>query len=75
MATTETPGDLQATKVRGMPSVSPKQARFMAAAAHDPEFAKKAGISQDVAHEFNEADKGTGIRKKKKQPWHNKLGD
>lgn len=30
----------------------------MAAAAHNPEFAKKVGISQDVAKEFNQADKG-----------------
>lgn len=39
-----------------MPSTSSKQKRFMAAAAHDKEFAKKAGISQDVAKEFNQAD-------------------
>lgn len=39
-----------------MPSKSPKQKRFMAAAAHDPQFAKKAGISQTVAREFNRAD-------------------
>lgn len=31
----------------------------MAAAAHNPEFAKKAGISMDVAKEFNKADTGT----------------
>ena len=30
----------------------------MAAAAHNPAFAKKVGISQDVAKEFNQADKG-----------------
>lgn len=30
----------------------------MAAAAHNPAFAKKAGISMDVAKEFNQADKG-----------------
>jgi len=30
----------------------------MAAAAHDPKFAKKAGISVKVAKEFNQADKG-----------------
>jgi len=30
----------------------------MQAAAHNPEFAKKAGISQKVAKEFNRADKG-----------------
>lgn len=39
-----------------MPSTSAKQARFMAAAAHNPDFAKKAGISQSVAQEFNQAD-------------------
>ena len=41
-----------------VPSHSPKQARFMAAAAHSPEFAKKVGIPVSVAKEFNEADKG-----------------
>lgn len=40
-----------------MPSTSDKQRRFMAAAAHDPEIAKKAGIPQKVAREFNQADK------------------
>ena len=39
-----------------MPSKSKKQEKFMAAAAHNPEFAKKAGIKQEVAKEFNEAD-------------------
>ena len=39
-----------------MPSVSAKQRRFMAAAAHNPKFAKEAGISQTVAREFNRAD-------------------
>lgn len=29
----------------------------MAAAAHNPEFAKKAGIPQSVAREFNQADR------------------
>ena len=41
-----------------MPSHSDKQRRFMAAAAHDPAFAKRAGIPQKVAREFNQADKG-----------------
>ena len=41
-----------------MPSHSAKQRRFMAYAAHSPEFAKKAGIPQSVAQEFNQADKG-----------------
>lgn len=30
----------------------------MAAAAHDPKFAKKAGIPMAVAKEYNAADKG-----------------
>jgi hypothetical protein len=54
-----------------MPSVSAKQARTMAAAAHNPAFAKKVGIPQGVAKDFNKADKGTGIRKKKR-PSHAK---
>ena len=41
-----------------MPSTSDKQRRFMAAAAHDPKFAKRVGIPQSVAKDFNEADKG-----------------
>ena len=41
-----------------MPSTSDKQRRFMAAAAHDPKFAKRAGVPQTVAREFNQADKG-----------------
>ena len=41
-----------------MPSKSPKQARTMAAAAHDPKFAKKVGIPVSVAKEFNAADTG-----------------
>ena len=41
-----------------MPSHSDKQRRFMAVAAHDPAFAKRAGIPQKVAREFNQADKG-----------------
>ena len=41
-----------------MPSKSKAQRNFMAAAAHNPEFAKKAGIPVSVAKEFNAADKG-----------------
>lgn len=40
-----------------MPSKSPKQARLMQGAAHDPAFAKKVGMPQSVAREFVEADK------------------
>ena len=49
-----------------MPSTSAKQARTMAGAAHDPGFAKKVGIPQGVAKEFNQADAKTGILRKKK---------
>lgn len=35
-----------------MPSKTPKQARTMRAAAHDPKFAKKLGIPVKVAKEF-----------------------
>jgi hypothetical protein len=40
-----------------MPSKTPKQKRTMAAAAHDPKFARKLGIPTRVAKEFNAADK------------------
>ena len=41
-----------------MPSVSKKQHNLMAAAAHNPAFAKKVGVPVKVAKEFNAADKG-----------------
>jgi hypothetical protein len=41
-----------------MPSKSAKQARTMAAAAHNPQFARKVGIPTKVAKEFNRADTG-----------------
>ena len=40
-----------------MPSSSAKQHRFMEAVAHNPEFAKKAGVPQSVGKDFAEADK------------------
>lgn len=40
-----------------MPSKSGKQHRLMEAVAHDPGFAKKAGIPQSVGKEFASADK------------------
>jgi hypothetical protein len=49
-----------------MPSKSAKQARFMAMIAHDPSAAKRTGVPQSVAREFNVADKRTGILRKKK---------
>jgi len=50
-----------------MPSKTPAQARLMAAAAHDAGFAKKVGVPQDVAKEFNEGDTGTGMIRGKKR--------
>jgi len=41
-----------------MPSKSKAQHNFMAAVAHNPAFAKKAGVPQSVGKEFNKADKG-----------------
>lgn len=49
-----------------MPSKSKKQARFMAAAAHDSGFAEAAGIDQKVAREFHRADKRKKRKKKRK---------
>ena len=46
-----------------MPSTSKKQRNFMAAAAHNPAFAKKAGVPVSVAKEFNQADKGKTFNK------------
>lgn len=48
-----------------MPSKSKPQARMMAGAAHNPAFAKKVGVPQKVAKEFNRADAKTGILRKK----------
>lgn len=48
-----------------MPSKSPAQARTMAAAAHNPKFARKVGIPAGVAKEFNAADKAKGLLRKK----------
>jgi len=46
-----------------MPSVSKKQHNLMAAVAHNPKFAKKAGIPQSVGKEFNKADKGKQFKR------------
>ena len=45
-------------QVTDTPSTSKAQHRFMEAAAHDPGFARRAGISQATAAEFAHADKG-----------------
>ena len=50
-----------------MPSKSPEQARLMAGAAHSPGFARKVGVPQNIAREFNQADAKTGILRKKKK--------
>jgi len=44
-------------------STSQAQFRTMAAAAHNPEFAKKVGISRDVAQEFHGADRKQQYKK------------
>jgi hypothetical protein len=41
-----------------MPATSLKQKKFMDAAAHNPAFAKKAGVPQSVAQDFSTASKG-----------------
>ena len=48
-----------------MPSKSEKQKRFMQAAAHNPKFAKEAGIPVSVAKEFAAADKKKSPKPKK----------
>jgi hypothetical protein len=45
-----------------MPSKSKKQNNFMAAIAHSPEFAKKAGVPMSVGKDFVAADKGKTFR-------------
>jgi hypothetical protein len=49
-----------------MPSKTQPQASLMAGVAHNPVFAAKVGIPQSVGRDFSQADKGTGILKKKK---------
>jgi hypothetical protein len=46
-----------------MPSTSKKQHNFMAAIAHSPSFAKKAGVPMSVGKEFVSADKGKKFSK------------
>lgn len=43
-----------------MPSKSAKQHRFFEAVAHDPKFAKKVGVPQQVGKEYSQADKDSG---------------
>ena len=46
-----------------MPSTSKKQHNFMEAVAHNPAFAKKAGVPQSVGKEFSDADKGKTFKR------------
>ena len=46
-----------------MPSTSKKQHKFMGAVAHNPSFAKRAGVPQSVGKEFSNADKGKSFKK------------
>jgi hypothetical protein len=46
-----------------MPSTSKKQHNFMEAVAHNPAFAKKAGVPQSVGKDFSKADKGRKFSK------------
>jgi len=57
-----------------MPSTSPAQARLMAAAAHDPKFAKKVGVPVSVARDFNQADKGKKLAEAMKRMPEKKNG-
>jgi hypothetical protein len=46
-----------------MPATSAKQKKFMDAAAHNPAFAKEAGIPVGVAQEFSKESKGKKFRR------------
>lgn len=46
-----------------MPSTSKKQADFMRAVAHSPEFAKKVGVPVSVGKEFTQEDKETKMKR------------
>ena len=46
-----------------MPAVSAKQKKFMDIAAHNPTFAKAAGVPEKVAKEFSKSSKGMKFSK------------
>lgn len=50
-----------------MPSKSPAQHKLMEAVAHNPEFARKAGIPQSVGKDFAASDKAKGMNKADKR--------
>jgi hypothetical protein len=49
-----------------MPSKSKQQAKLMQAAAHNRDFAKKAGVPQTVARDFVAADKNQNSKHAKR---------
>ena len=51
-----------------MPATSEKQKRFMDAAAHNPAFAKQAGVPVSVAKDFSESSKGVKFGGPKTRP-------
>ena len=53
-----------------MPATSKAQFRLMKAVEHSPKFAKKVGIHQSIAKEYNRADTGTKMlsRASKRNP-------
>ena len=57
-----------------MPSSSPAQARFMAAIAHNQQFASKVGVPQSVGREFNEADKRKALANGLRKPYQPATG-
>lgn len=57
-----------------MPSSTKKQAKFMAAVAHNKEFADKVDVPQSVGKEFNKAD-SSPVAKAKSTMKYKKLKD
>jgi hypothetical protein len=47
---------------------------MMAAAAHDPKFAKRVGVPVSVARDFNQADKGKNLAEAMKRRPEKKNG-
>ena len=58
-----------------MPATSDKQKRFMDAAAHNPVFAKKAGVPVSVAKDFSEKSKGVKFGGPKTRPDLQKINE
>lgn len=51
-----------------MSSTSKRQHNFMEMVAHDPEAAKRVGVSQSVGKDFVAADKAQGKAKQRRKP-------